>query len=99
MRIRPRCGLVDLYGQTWRTSGTEKMSGDAMDDLLESKAAHIETGGDEDSTALSWDSLKADTDQVYGLAMDLLFHPKFDEQKLRLAQQQDGDRHRAPQRR
>ena len=83
-----KIGLIELYGQTWRTSGTEKMSGDAMDDLLESKAAHIETGGDDDSTALSWDSLKADTDQVYGLAMDLLFHPKFDAQKLRLAQQQ-----------
>jgi zinc protease len=83
-----KCGLIDLYGQTWRTSGTEKMSGDAMDDLLESKAAHIETGGDDDSTAVSWDSLKADTNQVYDLAMDLLFHPKFDEQKLQLAQQQ-----------
>ena len=83
-----KCGLIDLYGQTWRTSGIAKMSGDAMDDLLESKAAHIETGGGEDSTILSWDSLKADTDQVYDLAMDLLFHPKFDPQKLRLAQQQ-----------
>ena len=85
-----KCGLIDLYGQTWRTSGTEKMSGDAMDDLLESKAAHIETGGTEDSTAVSWDSLKADTNQVYDLAMDLLFHPKFDEQKLQLAQQQEA---------
>lgn len=85
-----KCGMVDLYGQTWRTSGTQRVNGDAMDDLLESKAAHIETGGDLDSTALSWESLKADTDQVYGLAMDLLFHPKFEEQKLRLAQQQEA---------
>ena len=85
-----KCGLIDIYGQTWRTSGTEKMNGDAMDDLLEAKAAHIETGGDLDSTALSWESLKADTDQVYDLAMDLLFHPKFDQQKLRLAQQQEA---------
>lgn len=83
-------GMVDLYGQTWRTSGTEKMNGDAMDDVLEAKAAHIETGGDLDSTALSWESLKADQDQVYNLAMDLLFHPKFDQQKLRLAQQQEA---------
>jgi zinc protease len=83
-----KCGLIDLYGQTWRTSGTAKVSGDAMDDLLEAKAAHIETGGDDDSTALSWDSLKADTNQVYDLAMDLLFHPKFDNQKLMLAKQQ-----------
>jgi zinc protease len=85
-----KCGLVDLYGQTWRTSGTAKLNGDAMDDLLESKAAHIETGGDLDSTALSWESLKADTNQVYDLAMDLLFNPKFDQQKLRLAQQQEA---------
>ncbi len=85
-----KTGLVDLYGQTWRTSGTEKMNGDAMDDLLESKAAHIETGGGVDSTSLSWDSLKGDADQVFSLALDLLFHPKFNEQKLRLAQQQEA---------
>ncbi len=85
-----KAGMVDLYGQTWRTSGSEKMSGDAMDDLLASKAAHIETGGDVDSTALSWNSLKGDSDQVYGLAMDLLFHPKFSAEKLELARQQEA---------
>jgi zinc protease len=85
-----KAGLVTLYGQAWRTSGTEKMNGDSMDDLLESKAAHIETAGDDDSTAVSWDSLKGDSDQVFSLAMDLLFHPKFSAQKLQLAQQQEA---------
>src|SRR3984885_4998820 len=85
-----KAGFISLYGQTWRTSGTAKMDGDAMDDLLESKAAHIETSGDDDSTALSWDSLKADSDQVFSLAMDLLFHPKFSAEKLELAQQQEA---------
>ena len=83
-----KTGLVALYGQTWRTSGTAKLNGDAMDDLLEAKAAHIETGGDVDSTAVSWDSLKGDSDQVFSLAMDLLFHPQFSAEKLELAQQQ-----------
>jgi zinc protease len=83
-----KTGLVDLYGEAWRTSGTAKMDGDAMDDFLEAKAAHIETGGDVDSTAVSWDSLKGDSDQVFDLAMDLLFHPKFSEEKLDLAKQQ-----------
>jgi zinc protease len=83
-----KTGLVELYGEAWRTSGTATMDGDAMDDLLEAKAAHIETGGDVDSTSLSWDSLKGDSDQVFSLAMDLLLHPKFDPIKLRLAQQQ-----------
>jgi zinc protease len=83
-----KTGLVDLYGEAWRTSGTAKMDGDALDDLLEAKAAHIETGGDVDSTAVSWDSLKGDADQVFSLALDLLLHPKFNPEKLQLAQQQ-----------
>jgi zinc protease len=64
------------------------LNGDALDDLLEAKAAHIETGGDVDSTALSWDSLKGDSDQVLSLALDLLFHPNFSAEKMQLAQQQ-----------
>jgi zinc protease len=85
-----KTGLVDLYGQAWRTSGTAKLSGDDLDDLLEAKAAHIETGGDIDSTVISWDSLKGDADQVFKLAMDLFFHPKFDAEKLALAAQQEA---------
>ncbi|MGD0733066.1 MAG: pitrilysin family protein [Terracidiphilus sp.] len=85
-----KAGLVGIYGQAWRTSGTAKMGGDALDDLLEAKAAHIETGGDEDSTAVEWDSLKGDADQVFALAMDLLLHPKFSAEKLQLAQQQEA---------
>jgi zinc protease len=85
-----KTGLIGLYGQAWRTSGTAKMDGDAMDDFLEAKAAHIETNGDDDSTALSWDSLKGDSDQVFSLALDLFLHPKFDAEKLQLAQQQEA---------
>lgn len=85
-----KTGLVDLYGQAWRTSGTAKLNGDDLDDLLEARAAHIETGGDLDSTSVSWDSLKGDADQVFQLAMDLLFHPKFDAEKLALAKQQEA---------
>ena len=85
-----KTGLIDLYGQTWRTSGTAKLSGDQLDDLLEAKAAHIETAGDVDSTALSWDSLKGDADQVFSLALDLLLHPQFSAEKLQLAQQQEA---------
>jgi zinc protease len=83
-----KTGLVGLYGEAWRTSGTAKLSGDALDDLLEAKAAHIETAGDDDSTALSWDSLKGDSDQVFSLALDLFLHPQFSAEKLQLAQQQ-----------
>jgi zinc protease len=85
-----KAGLIGIYQQAWRTSGSAKMDGDAMDDFLEARAAHIETEGDEDSTALSWDSLKGDADQVFSLAMDLLFHPQFSAAKLQLAQDQEA---------
>ena len=85
-----KTGFIGIYGQAWRTSGTAKIDGDALDDLLEAKAAHIETSGDEDSTDIEWDSLKGDADQVFSLAMDLLLHPKFSAEKLQLAQQQEA---------
>lgn len=85
-----KAGLVDLYGQAWRTSGTASHDGDAMDDLLESKAAKIETGGDIDSTSVSWSCLKGDLDQVLSLSLDLLLHPAFKDSKLQLAKQQEA---------
>jgi zinc protease len=88
--VPAKAGLVALYGQAWRTSGTAKMDGDAMDDFLEARAAHIETAGDIDSTAVGWDSLKGDADQVFAMAIDLLFHPKFNPEKLQLAQEQEA---------
>ncbi len=81
--------LADLYGEVWRTSGTARVNGDALDDLLEAKAAKIETSADVDSSSVSWSSLKGDSDQVLGLAVDLLLHPKFDPAKLQLAQQEE----------
>jgi zinc protease len=83
-----KTGMVSLYGETWRTSGTATISGDAMDDLLEAKAAKVETDGDVDSTSVSWSCLKSDFNTVFGLATDLLLHPKFDSGKLDLAKQQ-----------
>ena len=85
-----KAGMIDLYSQTWRTSGTATHSGDALDDILEAKAAKVETGGDVDSTSISWSSFNTDFDMVFGIAVDLLEHPKFDNQKLELAKQQEA---------
>lgn len=83
-----KAGMMDLYGDVWRTSGTATMNGDALDDLLEAKAAKIETSADTDSSSVSWSCLKSDNDQVLGLVADLLLHPKFSQAKLQLSQQQ-----------
>jgi zinc protease len=84
---QPKAGLVQLLSESWRTSGTAKNDGDALDDLLEAKAAHIEVNAGAEAVVFSWDSLKKDSDQVFALATDLLFHPKFNEARLQLAKQ------------
>jgi zinc protease len=83
-----KVGLVSMYGQTWRTSGTPTISGDKLDDQLEFKAAHIETSGGSSNTSLRWSSFKSDFDSVFASAMDLLLHPAFNADKLALARRQ-----------
>ena len=83
-----KAGMIDLYSDAWRTSGTAGKDGDALDDLLEAKAAKVETGGDVDSTSVSWTCLTKDEDLVFGIAVDLLEHPAFKQDKLTLAKQQ-----------
>jgi zinc protease len=83
-----KVGLVSLYGETWRTSGTATIDGDKLDDQLEAKAASIETGGGLASTSVSWSSLKGDYDSVFAATMDLLLHPTFKADKLQLARGQ-----------
>jgi zinc protease len=80
-----KVGLIGLYGQAWRTSGTKTHTGDEMDTILEAKAAKVETSGGLDSTSLHWSCLAPDFDQVFGLTADLLLHPAFKEDKLTLA--------------
>ena len=83
-----KAGMIGLYGEAWRTSGTTSTNGDKLDDLLEAKAANVETGGDVDSTAVSWSCLTKDEDQVFSIAVDLLEHPAFSNEKLKLAKEQ-----------
>ena len=83
-----KIGMVSLYGQTWRTSGSTSVTGDALDAQLASKAASIETGGGVANTSVGWSSLKGDFDSVFGSAVDLLLHPDFKADKLALAKRQ-----------
>ena len=83
-----KLGLVSMYGEAWRTSGTATVDGDKLDDQLEAKAASIETGGGVASTSIAWSSLKGDFDTVFSATIDLLLHPKFKADKLELAKQQ-----------
>jgi zinc protease len=83
-----RTGMVQVYGDSWRTGGTKTKTGDQMDDFLEARAAKIETSGGSESTSISLDCLKGDFDAVFELYLDLLRNPEFRQDKLDLSQQQ-----------
>ncbi len=86
-----KVGLVDLFGEVWRTGGTKEQTGDQLDDFLEVRAAKVETGGGADSTTISLSCLKGDFDDVFKVFTDLLEHPEFRADKLDLAQKQADD--------
>src|SRR2546430_12733371 len=71
-----KVGLIDLYGEVWRTGGTKSQSGDQLDDFLEVRAAKVETGGGPDSTSINWSCLKGDFDDVFKAFFDLLQRPE-----------------------
>ncbi len=79
-------GLMDIYGEVWRTGGTKNQTGDQLDDYLEQRAAHVETGGGIDSTTINWSCLKGDLDDVFKVFQDLLQNPEFRADKIQIAQ-------------
>ena len=86
-----KVGLVDIYGEVWRTGGSKNQTGDQLDDYLEIRAAKVETNGGVDSTTISWSCLKGDFDDVFKAFNDVLREPEFRADKLDLAQKEMFD--------
>src|SRR5580658_1163772 len=86
-----KTGLMDIYGEVWRTGGTKSKTGDQLDDFLEVRAAKVETGSSSDSTTISFSCLKPDLDDVFKAFVDVLQHPEFRADKIDLAQKEEGD--------
>lgn len=86
-----KAGMLDMYGEVWRTGGTKTQTGDELDDYLEVRAAKVETGASSDSTTISWSCLKSDFDDVFKVFAELLREPEFRADKLDLAQREMFD--------
>jgi zinc protease len=86
-----KVGLVDIYGEVWRTGGTKAQTGDQLDDFLEIRAAKVETNSGADSTTISWSCLKGDFNDVFQIFADLLRAPEFRDDKVDLAQKEEFD--------
>jgi zinc protease len=89
-RLEPaaKAGLAELTGQVLRTGGTKKRTGDQLDDLLESRAAQIETSIGETSGRASLSSLTKDFPEMLKLFAEVLREPAFDPMKLEVAKNQ-----------
>jgi zinc protease len=86
-----KAGLIDIYGEVWRTGGTKTQTGDQLDDFLEVRAAKVETGGSTDSTTISFSCLRGDLDDVFKAFTDVLRNPVFNADKIDIAQKEEQD--------
>jgi zinc protease len=79
-----KVGLASVTGDTMRSGGTSKLSGDQIDVELENIAASVESEIGESSGAVSFSTLKERADEVLGLFHDVLTDPAFREDKIEL---------------
>lgn len=89
-RLEPaeKVGLAGLTGTVLRTGGTARMTGDALDDFLEGKAAVVETSISTTAGTATMSCLKQNFSEVMQVFADILRQPAFDEEKLKVARNQ-----------
>lgn len=81
---KERLGLAEVAGSTIRSGGTKTLTGDQLDEKLESIAASIESNIGETSGRVGFSCLKDNTDAVLGLFKDVLTGPEFRQEKIDL---------------
>ncbi|WP_009631748.1 M16 family metallopeptidase [Synechocystis sp. PCC 7509] len=83
-----KIGLAGLTGTVMRTGGTTNHSPDELNQLLEQRAASVETGINTTSGSASFSALSEDLPTVFELFSEVLKTPVFDQQQLELAKTQ-----------
>ncbi|PAX51990.1 M16 family metallopeptidase [Brunnivagina elsteri] len=91
-RLEPgdKIGLAELVGTVMRTGGTLKRTPDQLNQMLEQRAASVETSISESMGTGSFQTLSEDLDRVFGLYAEVLREPAFAADKLDLAKKQEG---------
>lgn len=89
-RLEPqqKVGLAGFTGAVMRTGGTKKHSADELNEILEQRAASVESSVGEASGSASFDALSEDLETVFGLFAEVLRSPVFAQEKLDLAKTQ-----------
>ncbi len=85
-----KTGLGQILGQVLRTGGTTLHSPNELNELLERRAASVETGVDTASASASFNALSQDLDEVFELFAEVLRTPAFDPEQIELAKRQQA---------
>ncbi len=83
-----KIGLADICGTVMRTGGTEKWTGDEIDEMLEAIGGAVETGIDVNTATAGVNVLSEYSDLGLDVLAEVLRRPVFDEDRIELAKVQ-----------
>lgn len=89
-RLEPetQVGLAQITGTVMRSGGTQQHRADELNEILEQRAAIVETGINTVSGTASFNALSEDVATVFDLFAQVLRYPVFAPDKLELAKKQ-----------
>lgn len=77
-------GLSDIVGEAMRLGGTASHSPDELNQMLEQRAASVETGISDTAGSASFSTLSEDLTDVFSLFADVIVDPAFSEDQVAL---------------
>ncbi len=83
-----KVGLANLVGQVLRSGGTENMPSEELDDLLEDRAATIESFMSLTHGGVNMNTLADDFPEMLGIFADVLRRPAFEQDQIDVAKTQ-----------
>lgn len=79
-----KVGLASITGELMRTGGTKTYAPNELNQILEQRAASVESGMDDSSGNISFNALSEDTDFVIPLFAEVIKEPAFDQTQFDL---------------
>jgi predicted Zn-dependent peptidase len=81
-------GVAGILGSQMRRGGTTSVAAEELDERLDFLAANVSTFVGGETAGASLDCLKSNFDEAFGLFMDVVRNPGFDEERLRVNRDQ-----------
>jgi zinc protease len=88
LEFSEKVGLAGITGEVMRTGGTQQHPADELNEILEQRAAIVETGINTTSGTASFNALSEDVEMVFNLLAEVIRYPAFAPDKLELAKTQ-----------